>query len=401
MAQFNYAARDAHGQPRSGVMEAPDRASALHTLSQQFDMVLRLERSDSVLGRGFWRGHKVTTREVMVFTQQLAAMTEGGVALPRAFDLLVQEARSPRMRDTVLDLLGTVRSGEPLSAGLRHHPNIFPSFYCAMVEAGERSGNLPGVLFRVSDFLERMEKLRSQVIGALIYPSIVLVFAALATALILVVGVPQISSVYGELGRPLPAMTRVFVDSCMFLARTWWLWLGGLFFGGLVLRRLMRLRVAKRLTERLLLRTWPVSGLAQDLAMSRFSQTMATLHAAGLRMDESLDLVASVVGFQGLAEELRKARDRVLDGEPLSVALRRARMFTTMVVGMIAVGEESGTLDRMLTRLAHVYEAQVEVGLRALVAAVEPLLVIGVGLLIAGLLFVLGLPFLNLASSIS
>jgi len=203
------------------------------------------------------------------------------------------------------------------------------------------------------------------------------------------------------LGRPLPVVTRIFVDVCMGLARTWYVWLGLLVVGAVALRQGLATETGRRWSERLLLSTWPFSDVARDLAMARFTHTLATLYSSGIRFNESLDLVAAGVGFQAYGDEIQRARSRVEDGEPLSVALRRGRLFSGLLVGMIAAGEESGTLDRMLERLADVFEARVEVALRGLVSALEPILIIGIGLLIAAILLILGLPFLSLSSTLS
>ena len=400
MPQFFYAARDEDGSARSGVLEAPSREAALHSLSEQFDMVIRLERSDVEQFSPLKRRHRISAEELMVLTQQLAAMTEGGVGLPRAFDILAHESRNAATRDTVMDLSSHVRGGGTLAAGLQRHPHIFPRFYSSLVEAGERSGTLPDILQRLSAYLERVEKVRRQVIGALIYPSIVIIFAVCMVLAIMVFGVPQITGVYGQMGRPLPVVTQLFVSFCLGLSRTWYIWFGLVFLASVFLPRLAGTQVGRAVFERFLLSTPPFNGVAQDLAMSRFTHTLATLYASGIRVNEALDLVAAGIGLSAYEKEILKARDRILDGDPLSMALRRGKLFSSLALGMISVGEESGSLDRMLERLADIYETRVEVALRSLVAAMEPILIISMGFMIGGIVFILGLPFLSLSQSL-
>jgi len=402
VARFNYVARNQEGQTRTGVLEATDREAALATLSQQFEIVTNLDPIEAapLSGLTFRASGRISSEELLVFTQQMAAMLEGGVIMARAFDLMVQETRNPAMRNIVVDLTNHVRSGGRFAEALERHPKVFPRFYCSLVAAGEASGNLPQVMERLAGYLERSEKVRRQVAAAMIYPAIVIVFALLTVAALLVLGVPLLSDLYAGMGEQLPWSTRTFVAVSTFLNRTWYLWTLALVGLGLALRRFLETAAGQGLIQRLTLTLWPFKLASHDLALARFTHTLATLYSSGIRFNDSLPLVASAIGFQAYEREILKARDRVVDGELLSVALRRGRLFSSLLIGMIAAGEESGTLDRMLDRLSNVFEARFEATLRALVATLEPLLIIAIGMLVALIIFVLCVPFLTLSTKL-
>ncbi len=403
MAQFNYVARNQEGQTRTGVIEAADQEAALSALSQQFEIVTSLEpvQTGALAVLTSRTSSRISSEELLVFTQQMAAMLEGGVIMARAFDLMVQETRNRAMRDVVVDLTNQVRSGGTFSGALERHPKVFPRFYCSLVAAGEASGNLPQVMERLAGYLERSEKVRRQVVAAMIYPSIVIVFALVTVTAIMVLGVPLLSDLYAGMGEDLPWSTRTFVAVSTFLGRTWFVWTLALVGLAVALRRFLAGPRGQGLVQRLALTLWPFKMAAHDLALARFTHTLATLYSSGIRFNDSLPLVATAIGFQAYEREIMKARDRVVDGELLSVALRRGRLFSSLLIGMIAAGEESGTLDRMLERLANVFEARFEATLRALVAALEPLLIIAIGLLVALIIFVLCAPFLTLSTKLA
>lgn len=399
MAQFKYTVLDAADRSETGIIEAVDSNAALALLGNKFSLVTNLEPAESQLATALQnvRIGRINAEQKMAFAQQLAEMLEGGMSLQAAFDLIIRESPPGPFRTLALELTARLRSGVPLSEALAEYPDIFDRFFVGLVRSGEASGSLPLMLTRLSRYMERTENLKRQVRAALVYPTLVICFAVILVTIVMVFGVPRLASFYRDLGAQLPVITRVFLSFCTFMANFVWVWVPALIVGLVLFARWTRTDQGSGLIEKVALKS-PLSTLIRNVVTAKFTRTLGTLYGSGVALNEALALVASSVGSRSLEKALLSAREDIQDGQELAVALKRASILGPMVIGMIAAGQESGALDRTLERLADLYESKVEAGLHSLLSIIEPVLIIFVGMMIAFIILVLGLPFLNLAS---
>ncbi len=391
MARFSYKALDEKKNEVSGILEAPDRLSALNSLSKSYELVLDVHEIKTRLGL-LSRG--VSDETVMVATQQLAVMLNSGLSLRKALNLVDSEA--PRFEDILAEVSAGVSEGKPLSELFANYPSVFTKMYCSMVQAGETSGKLPGILMKLAEYLENAENLRRKIKAALVYPAAVIGVSLATGAFIFTFGVQQFQEIYAGLNAELPASTRLVMGLADFMG-AWWPALAVL---GVALLWLLRLLVSsgpgELFKDRLLLRLPLIGPITQRLAIARFARTLSTLYSGGVPIVQSLDLVASSMGNRVMEGVVRNAVRDVQEGEPLVAALRESGVFTRMALSMIATGEESGTLDTMLDKVASFYEIQTESRIRSAISLLEPAVIVGVGVFVAFLIVALGLPMMNL-----
>ncbi len=400
MPRFRYRVRDQEGKSSTGIVEAPNKTTAFKLLSEKFDIVTDLDpikSSNRLLGLLSRGGFGSEDR--LLFTEQLAEMLDNGVSLNSALSLILAEDEENVVRNGVVsEILTSVTEGMSLSASLKKHPRYFDPLYLALVAAGEAAGKMPLMLRRLADFGQAREKMRRQVRGALVYPGIVLGVATVLVGVLVLFGIPRVESVYREMGTNLPPLTRLFVHLATILSTNLLLLLTTLVLLGWGIRHaLMQPRLYGALNTTI--SNLPIiSTLIRNIRMARFCRTLGTLYSSAVPLGEALDLVANAMDSAPQTTLVRNVKSRVENGEPLATALRQCGGFAPMLVGMIAAGQETGALDRTLDRLAEMYESKVESGIQVLLSVLEPALVVFVGIVIGGLVIVIGMPFLNIAS---
>jgi type IV pilus assembly protein PilC len=403
MSQYRFTAKTPEGSNTTGMVEAASRAAALQMLGERYPTVTALEAVGARQARGkagLIGTQRLSTDDLLILTQQLSEMLAAGISILQALEILSEEESDGDKNAILADLSSTLSGGSSLSQALRRHPQVFSTFYLSMVEAGEVSGNVPVMLARLGHAIERAESLRRQLKSALVYPCITLLFAIGVISLILVFGVPRMREVYASFGSQLPATTRMFVEVCTTVGAYWYLFVAGLLLILFGLRAWLRSASGSHFLESVLF-TLPIfSPLMRFLALSRFARMLGTLYMSGIPLVDGLELVAQSVGSFRMRDAVLAVRNAVKDGQSLSAAARqnRAGLFTPLAIGMLHAGQEAGSLDHMLEKLADLYEAKLETGLRGLTTAVEPLVIIVVGIMVAFVLLVLGLPFLNMGS---
>jgi type IV pilus assembly protein PilC len=391
MPRFSFKALDDKKNEVAGVLDAPDRLSAVNILSKSYELVLDVHEIKT--HQGLFR-RRVSDEAIMVATQQLAVMLNAGLGLRKALNLV--DSESPRLEDILAEVSAGVSEGKSLSELFAEYPSVFPKIYCSMVEAGEASGQLPEILGKLAEYLENAEEMRRKIKAALVYPSAVIGVSLATGAFIFTFGVQQFQEIYTGLNAELPASTQLIIGLAN-LMEAWWPALLVLVVALLwLLRHLVSSGPGEFFKDRLLLRLPVIGPITQRLAIARFSRTLGTLYSGGIPIVQSLDLVASSTGNRVMEGVVRNAAREVREGEPLVAALRQSRVFTRMALSMIATGEESGTLDIMLDKVAGFYEVQTESRIRSAISLLEPAVIVGVGLFVAFLIMALGLPMMNL-----
>jgi type IV pilus assembly protein PilC len=401
---FEYRARDRSGGIHAGVLEGSSSAAVASALREKGYVPLRIdEKRSSALDKefslpGFKK--KVKPKEVAIFSRQLATMVNSGLTLTRALGILEEQTEGPLLQGIITDVRLQVEQGSSLSAALAHHSDAFNHLYVSMIRAGEVGGALDETLVRLADTLESTVRLRSKVKSAMAYPVVVLSLIVLIVAGMLLFVVPIFKGMYDDLGGTLPLPTLMLINVSGFMTKFWWLFVGLIVGGVTMFRRWKRSDAGSITWDRLKLRA-PVFGtLVQKVAISRFARTFSVLSRTGVPVLQALDIVAATAGNALVGQAVNDVQASVKRGESLAGPLSRHEIFPPMVTHMIAVGEETGALDTMLSKVADFYDNEVDDTVSALTSLIEPLLIVVMGLAVGGILIALYLPMFNIANLI-
>jgi type IV pilus assembly protein PilC len=402
MPYFNYTIRDANGQTRSGKVEAPNAEELRKRLQAEGLQVLEVtedRKAPRVPAGGYGR---VKLSDLAIFARQFSTMLDAGVSLIRCLDVLQAQTNNARLRKILMDLSARVESGESLSRSMARHPKAFSQLIIGLIRAGEVGGVLEESLQRIAGFLEKDVELRRKIRSALTYPVIVLL-AAVGIVIFLVSWlVPQFASLFKELGiKELPAPTQFLVDLSALFTQRWYVVIIAVVAILIAYKLFVSTRVGRRVADRVKLRV-PVFGpLHHKIVMARFSRTMGTLLASGVPILQAMETVAGVVGNSVVSDAVIESRARIREGEKIADPLQRSKMFPPMVVHMVSVGEESGSLDHMLNKIADFYENEVEMTIASLTAAIEPVMIVLLGIIVGFIVISMFLPMIEVISNLS
>jgi type IV pilus assembly protein PilC len=396
MALFVWRGRDARGTRCEGELSAASRQAARRLLRGKGIRIDRLTPGAGPAGGGT---HRIRVADTVLFTRQLATLLKAGLPLVQAFRIVGEGLESRSLRQVVAALGTAVANGMTLSESLRRFPRQFDALHCNLVEAGEQSGTLEVMLDRLATLGEKSEALRARVRRALQYPLIVLVVAVLVSGLLLVKVVPQFAATFASFGAELPLATRA-VLSLSDLAAAWWyhLLLAAAVAGLAGRHALAESPWFADCCDRLLLKLPVLGGILAAAALARITRTVATTFGAGLPLVDALATCAGVTGNGVYRQAVLQVRSALLQGQSLTDALRAARVFPPLVVQLVLVGEQSGTLDSMLERCATFYEAAVDRSVDSLAALLEPLLMTVLGALVGGLMIAMYMPIFRIGA---
>jgi type IV pilus assembly protein PilC len=402
MPYFNYTIRDANGQTRSGKVEAPNAEELRKRLQAEGLQVLEVtedRKAPRVPAGGYGR---VKLSDLAIFARQFSTMLDAGVSLIRCLDVLQAQTNNARLRKILMDLSARVESGESLSRSMARHPKAFSQLIIGLIRAGEVGGVLEESLQRIAGFLEKDVELRRKIRSALTYPVIVLL-AAIGIVIFLVSWlVPQFAQLFKELGiKEMPAPTQFLIDLSALFTQRWYVVIIAVVAILIAYKLFVSTRVGRRVADRVKLRV-PVFGpLHHKIVMARFSRTMGTLLASGVPILQAMETVAGVVGNSVVSDAVIESRARIREGEKIADPLQRSKMFPPMVVHMVSVGEESGSLDHMLNKIADFYENEVEMTIATLTAAIEPVMIVLLGFIVLFIVISMFLPMIEVISNLS
>jgi type IV pilus assembly protein PilC len=401
---FDYTAVDAAGKRGKGKIDAANEAAAAQALRQRGEVPLEITEAGVGLKRDLsipGITGRVTLKDLSVFTRVFATLTNSGMTLLRSLSILEDQATNPRLKKAIGEVRMDIGSGASLSDALAKHDNVFPRLMIAMVRAGETGGLLDSALERIADNFEKDAALRAKIKGALTYPVIVLLFSVVMITAVLIFIVPIFEKMFKQLGGELPAITAAIVTVSHNLV-----WLGPLLVtiavtGTVVFRRQLRRRESLRLKfDKLKLRL-PVFGpLFKKIAISRFSRNLGTLLGVGVPVLQALDAVAATTGNAVITHAMKDVQSAVRDGLPMSTQLSKHPVFPQMVTQMIEVGEESGQISQMLEKIADFYDREVDSAAESLTAAIEPIMVVFMGVAVGGMVICLYLPMFTIYENI-
>ena len=376
---FTWTGADRTGRSAQGEINAPSIAIAKAQLRRQGIKARRVKKKSTPL---FSAGKGIIPKDIAVFTRQLATMTRAGVPMVQSIDIVLDGTEKPLMKDLIRQLRNDVSGGAPVATSLKKHPKYFDELYCSLIAAGETSGTLEVMLDRIAIYKEKSEKLKATIKKALTYPIATVLVAIVVTGILLINVVPQFASTFESFGSDLPAFTQ-FVVTLSELAQKWWLVIGG----GIAAFTLSfnRLRQSNRkfsdTVDAALLKAPIFGSIVHDAVIARYARTLSTTFAAGVPLVEALDATATAAGNAVYTRAIKQIRNDVTSGMSLLQATRASGLFPMFLLQMTSIGEESGTLDEMLGKVADQYEMQVDNAVDSISSLIEPMIMSILGIL--------------------
>src|SRR5580704_2170804 len=393
---FAWEGRDKRGARIKGKSLAPDEQTLRAELRRQGVAPSRIRKQRQ--GR---RGGKVNAGDIAIFSRQLATMLAAGIPLVQAFEIVGNGHDKPAMQKLILDIKADVEGGTSLHEALGKHPLYFDDLYVNLVEAGEQAGALEGLLDKIATYKEKTEALKKKVKKALFYPAAVLVVAVVVTVILLIFVIPQFEALFKGFGADLPAFTQMVIDLSKFVQSE------GIFIAAVVAGAFWtffyfqkRSRKMREFLDRVQLKIPIIGPILVKSAIARYARTLSTMFAAGVPLVEALESVAGATGNIVYEEGTLRMKDEVATGQRLQRAMENTGLFPNMVVQMIAVGEESGSLDTMSGKVAEFYEAEVDNAVDSMASLMEPLIMAVLGVLVGGMVIAMYLPIFKLGSAI-
>ncbi len=390
---FSWEGKDKSGRTQRGEFKAPSEAVANASLRRQGIMVSKLKKQKIA------SGGKVSDKDITLFTRQLATMTKSGVPLLQAFDIVGKGHSNAAVAKLLYDIKSDVETGSNLASAFRKYPLYFDELFCNLVAAGEQAGILDSLLDRLASYKEKIQAIKAKIKGALFYPISILVVAFVITAVIMIFVVPAFKGVFASFGGELPAPTLIVIAISDYFVDNWYLIFGGIFAVFYTLAQTFKRSRAMQIAVDKYALKLPVFGdLIRKSSIARWTRTLSTMFAAGVPLVEALDSVGGAAGNYVYTMATRQIQAEVSTGSSLTVSMQNSNVFPPMVTQMVAIGEESGQLDGMLSKVADFFEAEVDDAVEALSSLMEPLIMVFLGGLIGGLVVAMYLPIFKLGS---
>jgi type IV pilus assembly protein PilC len=392
---FRWEGRDKKGKRLKGRSLAPDEAALRADLRRQGIAPSKIRKQSNAMRKG----GRVNAMDIAVFSRQLATMLAAGIPLVQGFEIVGAGHEKPSMQKLILDIKSDIEAGTSLHEALAKHPLYFDDLYVNLVEAGEQAGALEGLLDKIASYKEKTEAIKKKVKKALFYPAAVLAVAIIVTIILLIFVIPQFEALFKGFGADLPAFTQMVINLSRFVQNEGFFILAvviGLFWTFFYFKK--RSKKMREFLDRMSLKMPVIGPILNKAAIARFSRTLSTMFAAGVPLVEALESVAGATGNIVYENAVMRMRDEVATGQRLQRAMETTELFPNMVVQMIAVGEESGSLDTMAGKVATFYEAEVDNAVDAMSSLLEPLIMVILGVLVGGLVIAMYLPIFKLGS---
>jgi type IV pilus assembly protein PilC len=394
---FSWEGKDRKGNKVRGRILAVSENEVRADLRRQNIVPTKIRKQSSL----FSTGGKVQPMDIAIFSRQLATMLAAGIPLVQAFEIVGVGHEKPAMQKLILDIKLNIEGGSSLHESLKKHPLYFDDLYVNLVEAGEQAGALESLLDKVATYKEKTEALKKKIKKALFYPAAVLAVAVVVTLILLLFVIPQFEALFKGFGADLPAFTRMVIDLSKFVQNQGW-WMGLMAGGGIFAFSYFhkRSRAMRQFIDRLMLKLPIIGPILTKAAIARYARTLSTMFSAGVPLVEAMDSVAGATGNIVYEVAVLRMRDEVATGQRLQRAMENTGLFPNMVVQMIAVGEESGSLDAMAAKVADFYELEVDTAVDGLSSLLEPLIMAILGVLVGGLVIAMYLPIFKLGAVI-
>lgn len=406
MATFACTARDARGQQVSKTIEAQNLAQARAKLREQGLFPLDITETEATAGitaainKYLLKMQKVKLKEMVVFTRQFATMINSGVALLRALNIMAEQAQSPVFKRILGEVRDGVEEGRSLSECLSEHPKTFSKLYCSMVSAGEMGGVLDEVLNRLASFLESNAKLIGQLKAAMTYPAVVSFIAVSIFIFLLSFVIPIFKEMFDSMGVALPAFTQMLLNMSALIRSYWFIIFPSIFGSAYALFAYIKTPIGRSQFDNVALKAPIFGDIIRKVAIARFTRTLGTLLRSGVPLMSALEITQDTAGNVHIAAGIAKVREAVSEGEGMTKPLEQTKLFPPMVTQMIAIGEESGNVDTMLSKVADFYDEEVEQAVKALTSLLEPLMMVVIGGMVGSIIIGMYLPMFSVISAI-
>jgi type IV pilus assembly protein PilC len=400
MAKFVYSARPASGGDiKSGELEVKNKEEVQAFLHRQKMIPVSIREKEQ--GINLTLGSGIRTRDIVIFTRQFATMINSGLPLVQSLDILAEQTENQHLRKVIQGVLYDVESGHTLADAMGRHPKVFSELYVNMVAAGEAGGILDTILLRLATFLEKNDALIRKIKGAMIYPAVIFSVAAIAVVILLIFVIPTFQNMFETAGVALPLPTQIVINMSVFLKAFWWAVLGGIFLAAFAVRQSYQTDGGRLAIDRMLLGLPIFGDLQRKAAVARFTRTLGTLVSSGVSILEGLEITAKTAGNRVIHDAVMGSRASIAGGETIAGPLKESGVFPPMVVQMINVGEQTGGLDEMLTKIADFYDEEVDAAVEALLSAMEPIMIVVLGVIVGGMIVAMYLPIFDMINAVA
>jgi type IV pilus assembly protein PilC len=404
MAKFQWEARSRTGSAQKGVMEAPSQAMVEAQLKKYGFTGITIKEEGKGLSKGFklpgFGRKKVQTKEIVIFTRQFATMIDSGLPLVQCLEILSSQQENPTFKDVLLKVKESVESGSTFADALSKHPTVFDRLYVNLVAAGEVGGILDTILNRLAAYTEKAMKLKKQIKGAMVYPATIMSIAVIVVGVIMIFVIPTFAKMFAEFGGDLPAPTKIVINLSNFIVKYIVLIIAAIFGIIYLVKKYYSTEKGRKVIDRFALKA-PIFGqLIRKVSVAKFTRTLGTLVSSGVPILDGLDIVAKTAGNVIVEEAIMKVRQAISEGKTIAEPLQQSGVFPPMVVQMIAVGEATGAMDAMLSKIADFYDDEVDDAVSALTAMMEPLLMVFLGVVVGGLVIAMYLPIFKIAGTV-
>ena len=388
--------KDKKGKVIKGEMRAAGDSFVSATLRRQGITVTKVKKQSAFASKG-----KITDKDITLFTRQLATMMKAGVPLLQAFDIVGKGHSNPAVAKLLGDIKADVETGSSLSTSFRKYPLYFDSLFCNLVGAGEQAGILDTLLDRLATYKEKIMAIKGKIKSALVYPISILVVAFVIVAVIMIFVIPAFKELFSSFGADLPGPTLFVMAISEFFVAWWWAILGAIGFGlWFFFYTWKRSEKMQSTMDRLMLKLPVIGEIIRKATIARFARTLSTMFAAGVPLVEALDSVAGAAGNRVYFDATKRIQSEISTGTSLTVAMQNAQVFPNMVLQMTAIGEESGALDSMLSKVADFFEAEVDDAVEAMSSLMEPVIMVVLGTIIGGLVVAMYMPIFKMGAAV-
>ena len=400
MPVFEYTARNLKGDLEKGQVDLPSKDDVVAHLRKNRLVVVQVRQAPKAVSLGGMFKGGVKTRDVVIFTRQFATMINAGLPLVQALDILAQQTENKVLADVTRQVVYDVESGQTLADALRKHPKAFSDLYVNMVAAGEAGGILDTILQRLAEFLEKNDAIIRKVKGAMVYPGVIMSVAVIAVAVLLIFVIPTFQTMFASVALELPLPTRIVIGLSKLLTGYWWVLLGVIGVSIFGLNRYYKTPGGRLQIDSMLLR-FPVLGdVLRKSAVSRFTRTLGTLVSSGVSILDGLEITARTAGNMVIHNAVMESRQSIAGGDTIAAPLQRSKVFPPMVISMIAVGEQTGGLDEMLSKIADFYDEEVDAAVSTLLSLMEPVMIVVLGVIVGGMVVAMYLPIFDMVNAV-
>ncbi len=395
MPTFTYTARALTGELKTASMDAATKDEVVTQLRRQKLIVVKVDEEQKKK-----RGGRIKMRDIVIFTRQFSTMINSGLPLVQALDILAKQSENPALKEVTKQVVYDVESGHTVADALSKHPKAFTELYVNMVSAGEAGGILDTILMRLATFLEKNDALVGKVKSAMIYPTVIMSVAAIAIVTLLIFVIPTFEKMFASVNLALPLPTRIVIELSAILQGYWWL-IGGIIVGAVfALKSYYKTSSGQLAIDSFLLKMPVLGDMLRKSAVSRFTRTLGTLISSGVSILEGLEITAKTAGNRVIHDAIMESRASIAGGDTIAAPLQKSNVFPPMVISMISVGEQTGGLDAMLTKIADFYDTEVDTAVGGLLSLMEPIMIVFLGVVVGGMVVAMYLPIFDMINTV-